>query len=223
VNHNNTPIKNLYLGGYVKSFIKLVCACYSILFLSIASACSESDELDTDQLIVSQVSFNFSQNDGYNFITTLGTIKNLSNAKAEDLVVEVKYFNADKKLIDIVTQSLYGIEIPKGQEVSIRVRDVADRLKKDYLSNSVRIISANGRIVKHNPPPEKRSNWENIFISWMPMILLISVWIYLVKRQNKKGPVARSVELVEQQNQILTRQIEVLERISIAVEKFTKE
>jgi ATP-dependent Zn protease len=193
------------------------------LLLTIDSyACAERSEFQTEQLIISQSTFSYSQEDHQKMITTLGTLKNLSNSVADDIVIEVKYFDTEKKLVDVVTQSIYGIVAPPSQEVSFRVRDAADKLKSAYVSNSVRVVSASQRIDRQTKAQPKSSAWRDILISWMPMILLIGVWAYFIKRQNKKGPAARSVELIEQQNQILARQAELLERLSNAAEKIAK-
>jgi len=171
-------------------------------------------------LKVSDTTFNFSKEDGHSTITTIGTVKNLSGMRVDELVVEVKYFDQAKRLIDTVTQPLYGVVIPPSQEVSFRVRDAADKSKEAYVSSSVRVVSAEQREV--NSPNSKKSSsiWLETFVSWLPMLLLIGVWVFFIKKMNKKdSPQRRTLELIENQNSILSKQLEALDRLASAVEK----
>ena len=67
---------------------------------------------------------------------------------------------------------------------------------------------------------EKASNvWSNFFFSWGPIILLIAVWIFFMRRMGgsgKKNYYERAYEHMEKQEQLL-------ERIAKALEKNTKE
>jgi flagellar biogenesis protein FliO len=52
------------------------------------------------------------------------------------------------------------------------------------------------------------------------MLLLIGVWIYFMKKMSRKdSPQKRTIELIQEQNLTLARQLEVLERLAVAAEK----
>ena len=188
-----------------------------ITFTKVSDACSATQEFDTSQLVVTQSSISYSDNDGRKMVTSIGNLKNESAFKADDIVLEVKYFDSENKLIDVVTQRVYDITIPQNKEVAFRVRDEADKPKNFYVTNSIRVISATKVPVYQENVKEKRSMWFDIFISWMPMLLLIGVWVYFIRRSwGKKGLQGRSVELMERQVSTLEKLLAVLE------DKFSK-
>lgn len=184
------------------------------------ASCGEIHEFAADKLVSVETSFSHSQNETANFITTIGTLKNTSDFIAEDIIVEVKYFDAQKKLIDVVTQPLYGIVVPPLQEVAIRVRDEADKPKEAYFSNTLRVVSAQQGGVRQPQQKKTASIWIGLLSSWGPMLLLIVVWVFFIRKAYRKGsPQLRLVELMEQQNAVFIRQLEILERLAVAAEK----
>ena len=187
-----------------------------------ANACPEQGDSHNgaDHLQVTESSLNFSQDNGEKVITTIGKMKNAAAARAEEIVVEVKYFDAKNRLVDVVTQPLFGVVVPASQEVAFRVRDAADKPKEAYASSTVRVVSAEQRIVRPAKPKQSTFSWTELLVSWAPMLLLIAVWIYFMRKYTRKdSPQRRSVELIEQQNTTLARQLEVLERLAAAAEK----
>lgn len=197
---------------------------FLLTFTFAANACAEQHAPDDagSFLKVSDSVFSYSRTEGGNVITTIGTIKNLSAARVGEIVVEVKYFDRNKTLIDSVTQPLYGIVVPPSQEVSFRARDTADKPRDSYVSSAVRVISAEQQIIRQSNSKNNSSVWVELLVSWAPMLLLISVWIFFMRRMNRKdSPQKQSVELMKQQNATLTRQLDALERLAAAVEKVT--
>ncbi|MDR0776379.1 MAG: hypothetical protein LBE81_07050 [Azonexus sp.] len=180
--------------------------------LTVFAACGQSiSSFDSTTVSITDVSLTYAQSEGYSFVTTIGTIKNASESLIENLVIEVKYFDADKKLIDVVTQPVYGLVVPASQEVAFRIRDVADKPKAAYASNAVRVVSAEPRVTRQPQPKQSSFSWiVDVLVSWVPILLLIAVWIYFMRR--KDSPQARTIELIEKQNAIL-------ERLAVAVEK----
>ena len=194
-------------------YIRLFFISFASLSLSVSAACEQHAPFIPETVSIKDISLDYNQNGSSPFVTTIGTIKNSSDSLIEDIVIEVKYFNADKKLIDVVSQPVYGLVVPASQEVSFRVRDIADKPKNAYASSSVRVVSAEQRKIQQPKPKQSSFPWTDILISWGPMLLLIAVWIFFMRRMNKKGsPQARTVELIEKQNA-------VLERIASAAEK----
>ncbi|MBI4987676.1 MAG: hypothetical protein HZC23_02550 [Rhodocyclales bacterium] len=189
---------------------------------SLYAACGQRVQFDPEKVTVIDTSLTYSQSDRPSLVTTIGTIRNMSASLVEDIVVEVKYFNAEKKLIDVVTQPLFGVVVPASQEVSFRVRDAADKPRTAYASSTVRVVSAEQRVVQQPQAKQASFSWSDLLVSWGPMLLLIGVWIFFMRKLNKKGsPQVRTVELIEQQNATHARQLEVLERLAVAAEKAT--
>ena len=57
----------------------------------------------------------------------------------------------------------------------------------------------------------------DILISWFPMIVLIAVWIFFMKRM--KSPQDKNIAYMEQQTELLSKHVQQSERIAIALEK----
>lgn len=192
-----------------------------MIFAASSDACAERQIMsDASNLLqVHDAAFSYSQDGREGVITTIGSIKNTSNSIVDELVVEIKYLDNNSVLVDVVTQPLYGVVIPPGQDVSFRVRDSADKHKSAYASSIARVVSAEQRNIIVQSPNDK-SVLKNFFISWGPMLLLIGVWVVFMRKITKKGsPQRRSVELLEKQTETLSLQLEVLERLTRAVEK----
>jgi Na+/H+ antiporter NhaC len=62
---------------------------------------------------------------------------------------------------------------------------------------------------------DSKEMWETIFVSWFPMLLLIGVWIYFMRKMRGKGQTWSA----EQTNQHLEKIGQSLERIAKALEK----
>lgn len=185
-----------------------------------ALACINSDGPPgtvEDLAVVSQ-SLNFTESDSLLLVNTLGTLRNASAECFDEVVVEVKYFDVNSKLIDTITQPLYGVVVPGNQEVAFRVRDAAAQAKGAYASQSVRIVSANargGRTTKQSP----QSKLIDVLISWAPMLLLIGAWAFFMARMKRRdSPQGRILTMFEEQNLILASQSELLARIASALE-----
>jgi len=198
--------------------IKTVLFVMLMLLISIVSkGYADQDAIDNpgNILKISDTTFSYSKEDGHGNISTIGTIKNLSDMRIDRLVLEVKYFDQGKRLIDTVTQPLYGVVVPPSQEVSFRVLDVASKPKEAYVSSSVRVVTAEQR-----EACSSNSKWLETFVSWLPLLILAGVWVFFIKKMNKKNsPQRRSVELIENQISILSKQLETLDRLASAVEK----
>jgi ATP-dependent Zn protease len=179
----------------------------------------EQTEQLASKLTISDTSLNFSQADGFGTISIMGTIKNQSKFQAEDLVIEVKYFDQQGKKSDVVTQTLYGIVVPPSQEVDFRVRDQADKSKEFYVTSSARIVSAQPKCLPKSKT-KKNSLIVELLISWGPMLLLIGVWIFAMKKYSgKNSPQKQSLSILEKQTEIISQQAGAIERIANAVDQ----
>ena len=60
---------------------------------------------------------------------------------------------------------------------------------------------------------------KKLLISSFPILLLIAVWIYFIRRYSgKSSPQNRSLDLIDQQNEMIQKQGEAIERIANALE-----
>ena len=59
-----------------------------------------------------------------------------------------------------------------------------------------------------------------IFVSWFPMIVLIAVWIFFMRKM--RGPQNQTVVYLKRQNELMEEYIKVSERIAFALEKISK-
>jgi len=96
-----------------------------------------------DSLSVTSSSFSYIQTDKGPFITTVGTVKNTSGVPWADLVIEVRYYDVQKRLIDVVSEKHYYIVVLPHSESAFRVRGAASRKSEEYASAVVVIKWAN--------------------------------------------------------------------------------
>lgn len=188
-----------------------------LAFSTSALACSyhEDSPARVDQLAVSNTSLNVS--DEPRMVTSLATLKNASADSVRDVMLEVKYFDANHVLVDTVTQPVDGLFVPASGAVAFRIREVAARAKEAYVSQEMRIISAVA--IKPHPEPSTMSVLLDYLVSWGPMLLLIGVFGFFIKRASGKGSVQnRTLALVEAQNTLLETKLRLLERLAVAAE-----
>ena len=191
------------------------------LAMQVASACppSEGPRGTAQDLTVVSPAFSVADDDDERTITTVGLLRNGSSACIDAIRVEVRYFDARNALIDTATSQLYQVEVPAGQEVAFRVRTDAARTKERYASQLVRVVSV-GAPGKQKSPPAPESFLVQLVSSWGPMLLLIGVWVFFMRKINRKdSPQAQSLRLIEQQNALFDAQNRLLERLAIAAEQ----
>lgn len=187
--------------------------------LSLAACPSEGPEGDASSLQVISPTFSVSEEEGHRNITTLGTLKNSSGDCLEEIVVEIKFFDASKKLVDTVTQPVYGVVVPAGKDVAFRIRDVAAKPREAYAEQSVRVVSAEPRFSRGGRPQASSYSLQDFAVNWGPMLLLIGVWAFFIARsRSKNSPQGRTLALFEQQNAIFAEQSQLLARLAAAVE-----
>ncbi len=161
--------------------------------------------------------------DSGDYVFTIGEIQNNSAATLEDIVVEARFFDGDGELIDVTVERLYSIRVPPAETVAFRLQSLALAGQADYVSHQVRLISAS----ESRPCPQSsgggsNSNFElikKLLISSFPILLLIAVWIFFMRRYSgKSSPQNRSLDLIEKQNEMIEKQRGAIERIADALE-----
>lgn len=173
---------------------------------------------DPMALVVAPTSLSVDTEDGRRTITTLGTITNPTGVCFTDLVVEVQYFDAAGQHVDTVVEPLAGVVAPAGEPAEFRVQGPAARDAKAYASQRVRVTDGLARWTKGGEP--SRGMFVDLLLSWAPMLLLIAVWLYLVRRQaGAKGIQGRMLAIMEAQQVVIQEQNQAVQRIAAALEK----
>ncbi len=150
----------------------------------------------------------------------LGELKNPTASCVEGIVIETKFFDAQKKLIDASTQPLSDVEVTPGQTVAFRSVVFATRPKENYSSMAVRVVAAHQIVTKKPRAAEPERSWlVETLLGWAPMLLLIAVWLFFILRMNsKKSPQRKMQARIDEQTALLHEQVKVLEKIAAALE-----
>ncbi len=206
---------NMVVNKSVRSMIIFV---FLVLLVN-ASPVIANDNQPTfkDSLDISDSTISYSTQGSCPRITCIGTIQNRSGKNWGDIVVEVKFYNAAGELIDTITEHDYDQIVSAGDEVTFRVDRSADKSSDQYVKHTARITWADEIInYKRN---KKNSPWFEIIISWMPMIILIAVWIFFMRKMaHKNSPQKQSVDALQKQIELVAIQNDLLERLVVAVE-----
>ncbi len=166
--------------------------------------------------------------DSGSYVFTIGEIQNNSDAMLDDIVVEARFFDADGELIDVTVERLYSIKVPPAESVAFRLQSLALAEQGDYVSHQVRLIAASeSRPCAQSANRPSNSNFElikKLLISSFPILLLIAVWIFFMRRYGgKNSPQNRSLDLIDKQNEMIQKQSGAIERIADALEADKRE
>ena len=154
-------------------------------------------------------------------VTTLGTITNPSGVCFTDLAVEVQYFDATGQHVDTVVQSLSDVVSPAGEPVEFRVIAPAARDAKAYATQRARVVDGSARWTKATDPGH--GAFLDLLLSWGPMILLIVVWLFMVRRcSGARSIQGRMLPMIEQQVKTQQEQSQAMQRIAAALERGSK-
>ena len=195
-------------------------ACF-VLFFSvppIVSANSPSPNFKKSLTILnSKINHSAGKDEGCGYVSCIGHLKNNSDVTWEELVFEIQFFNSQNELIDTFTEYTYGMVVPPNEEIAFRIKDGADKNPEEYHSHKVRITSAK-QVHQYTSGNSKRKTFIRIMISWAPMLLLIAVWIFFMRKyQGKNSPQEKivttqekQISLIENQNKLFEELIEVI-------------
>ena len=185
-------------------------------------ACPTVDDVEPEfssVLSATMASLEVTQEQTRRSVASLGTIKNSSSGCFDDVVVEVKYFDSTHKLIDTVVKPLYGVVVSPHGETAFRVLDAAAKEKEAYASQEVRVLSAEPKFSRQKRKPTLSSTLGDVLQSWGPMILLLAIFAYFMRRVlSKNSPQARSISLLQQQVELSQAQTQHLARLATALE-----
>lgn len=191
-----------------------------LIFLSTGSfACADHDLKDPSTSVqIVDAAVNTSKSDGPLFVTVLGAFKNITESKIDNLVVEAKLTDSSGKVIDVLSQPIYGLVVPAGQQVAFRLQGPAAATQGAYVGVQARVVSAEA----HAPSAPRAGKLEanrfiDFLVSWGPMLLLIAVWIFLARKYSGKGSTQdKMLAAINEQNALLAKQASAIEIIAAA-------
>jgi hypothetical protein len=173
---------------------------------------------DTSMLEVKPSSLDVSVDAGHRMVTTLGTITNPSSNCFQNVVLELQYFDPSKRHIDTVVEPVEGLVVPAGETVEFRVREPASKEASAYVTQSVRVVDADVRWVKSQEAGH--GVFIDLLLSWAPMILLIGVWVYFMRKQSgQKSVQSKMLVLMEKQLQVAEVQSRAIQQAAAALER----
>ena len=201
--------------------LKLFTSIVFCWFLTNAQAQVQTDTEKLASLIVfdSQFKINIDAKERAPTLVALVNVKNSSDTSAYNIVLEAKFLDSANKVIDVITQENYGIVVPAGKDVLLKLRDSISGAQVSYSKVEVRVLSADFRAPKSafgsaNPNNTKNAMIE-FLISWGPMLLLIAVWIYMMRKYSN-GYQNKVLQFMDKQNELIAKQAAALELIATA-------
>lgn len=190
-----------------------------LTFVKVSYACCESELKDPPASVeILAPTFSVTGTDGPQLLTVVGTFRNKTETTVGDLVVEARLLDTTGNVVDVLSQPVYGLLVRAGQEVSFRMQGPAAVQASAYASVQARVTS--GVSQQPRPPRSERreeSQLVSLLVSWGPMLLLIVVWIYMARKYSGKGSAQdRTIDLIAEQNVILSKQLAAIEAIAAA-------
>ncbi len=156
---------------------------------------------------------NHSKVNEYGYVSCIGYVLNNSNVTWEALTFEVQFFNSKGELIDTFTENIYDLVIPPNEKIAFRIKNEADKSIEQYQSFKVRITSAQ-QMTRSKPKNTNKNTIKEIIISWLPMLLLIGVWIFfMIKLGGNKSPQKKIIEIHEKQYLLIEEQNKLFEKL----------
>jgi ATP-dependent Zn protease len=193
---------------------------------SIAIAYTDEHDLTnpSQSLKVTDSTFTIIPIEGRQTLTVIGTFKNTTANKIDNIVVEAKFMDLNKKVVDVMTQPVYGIVVPANQEVSFRLQGLLGASQNSYSVMEARVSSGETHIERQaSKKKSEDSLFMNLLVSWGPMLLLIGTWIFFMKKSDGKNSAQnRTLDLIAEQNLLFTKQLSAIENIADAANKLNK-
>jgi ATP-dependent Zn protease len=199
--------------------MKLLFLLSSLLLAAKAMACVDHDLPGAGVGVqVVEASVSTSKSDGGVLVTVLGTLKNTTANRADGVVVEAKLTDRGGKVIDVISEKVYGLVVPAGQQVAFRVQGPAAADRDAYAGVQARVVSADARPgAVPRAKEQEPSLFVSLLVSWGPMLLLIGVWVLLARRYSGKGSAQEKMAVaIGEQNALLAKQLAAIETIAAA-------
>ena len=161
----------------------------------------------------------YEQEGDYRTVSVVGRLKNKSASYVHNIILESEFFNKNGELIDAVTEQQYSLIIPPNETIAFSISKQAIHKESDYSKSKVRVTYAETKSACNT----RKDNWLiKMLVNWAPLIILILVWVIFVNRFQKKSPHAKSLALIEQQNELIQKNGEQFKEFLELVREYTK-
>ncbi|MCQ4164746.1 hypothetical protein [Tahibacter harae] len=151
-------------------------------------------------------------------VATLVSLRNTAASCADDVVLQARYFDAGRKLIDSATGVFRGIVVPPGKTVTYRLDSPPLRPLADYVTQEVTVVDARPLY----RPGAPRGTFLSERVVWLPFLLAMPFVLAVaycsrgrrLRHRRMLALAERQAELQDQQ----TRQLQRMQRIADALE-----
>lgn len=168
-----------------------------------------TDEPDASALTVVEPKLERAPRGDSAVLATLVSLKNTSSTCLDEIVIQARYFDESKQLIDSTTVNFFDIVVPPGKTVAFRLDSKPLHPLERYATQEVTVVSAAPR----HPAAAPGISMLKLLLDWLPFIVFMVVLLWLVLWQrSKKSPQGQVVTL-------MTQQVRQLERIADALER----
>jgi hypothetical protein len=177
-----------------------------------------TEEPDASALTVVEPKLERVQGSDATALATLVSLKNTSSVCFDEIVIEARYFDAGKQLIDSKTEAFFGIVVPPGKTVAFRLDSKPLHALERYATQEVTVVNALTSYYSRRAQPP--ASIGNLLVEWLPFaVYVLLMFGLLLWLRSKKSPQAQALVLSAQQNDLLQAQIRQLERIADALER----
>ena len=151
-------------------------------------------------------------------IIVLAKATNTSDKALQNPTFEARLFDAQGKLVDAFTDTSYDLVLMPGQEVAVRIMDRARFGAERYARAQMRLVFG-----KFDHPDEENPSGpglnigqtvRDLLMAWGPVLLLIGVWLWLIKRSNGLHYQKEVLELMKSNNELQARQTAAIEKMA---------
>jgi ATP-dependent Zn protease len=170
-------------------------------------------------LIVKDPVQSFEQEGDYRTISVVGMLENTSSSYIDDVVIEAQFFNSKGELIDAYTEHQYSAVIPPNDTIAFALSKQAIHESGEYSDKTVRVTYAE---TKSSCKDRKDNLFVSMLINWAPLIIIVGAWILIMYRFQKKSPQAKTIELIEQQNELIRKNGEQFKEFLEVAREYTK-
>ena len=95
-----------------------------------------------DQIKVLQSEIKFGEYDGRPSVVVIGTVNNTSNVDWEDIHFEVKFFDHQDKLADVMNERVFRIAVSANDHSTFKVSSYREFPEDKYVSHKIRVTCA---------------------------------------------------------------------------------
>lgn len=203
--------------------MRILFSVFFLIYTLSAFTAYAQDLLDpANEVQVVDASVTTTKTDGELLVTVIGELRNTTNKKIDELIVEAKLMNSSGEVIDVINEPVYGLVIPAGQQVAFRLQAPAATDKNYYSGVKVRVVSGEQRTEKQKQKQKQKlpSRYLEAFITFLPMLIFILVWILMARKYSgKDSNPAKMLIAIYEQNVLLEKQVTALEAIASALNK----